>query len=101
MSGGQQQMLALCRAWVANPGVVLLDEVSMGLAPRIIDEIFAALRQLAAQGVALLIVEQYVARALEIADYTYLLEKGKTSIEGPPSELDQDALLGGYFGDGG
>jgi branched-chain amino acid transport system ATP-binding protein len=100
MSGGQQQMLALCRAWVANPDVVLLDEVSMGLAPRIVDEIFAALQQLAAQGVALLIVEQYIARALDIADYVYLLEKGNITVQGPPSELDRDALLSGYFGPG-
>ena len=72
----------------------------MGLAPRIVDEIFAALQQLAAQGVALLIVEQYIARALDIADYVYLLEKGNITVQGPPSELDRDALLSGYFGPG-
>jgi len=98
MSGGQQQMLALCRAWIAKPDVVLLDEVSMGLAPRIVDEIFDGLSWLAADGVSLLIVEQYVRRALEIADVVYLLDKGKVRFSGPPSSLDEAALLSGYFG---
>jgi branched-chain amino acid transport system ATP-binding protein len=98
MSGGQQQMLALSRAYVARPPLVLLDEVSVGLAPRVVDEIFDALRTLSASGVALLIVEQYVTRALAIADQVYLLDKGEVSFSGRPSELDQDALLAGYFG---
>src|SRR5262249_44242257 len=60
MSGGEQQMLALCRAWIGQAAVVMVDEVSMGLAPHIVDEIFVALRELRASGVALVIVEQYV-----------------------------------------
>jgi len=98
MSGGQQQMLALCRAWITEPTVVLLDEVSMGLAPRIVDEIFAALRDLAASGVALLVVEQYVNRALEVADHVYLMDKGEIAFSGPPTSLERDALLSGYLG---
>nr|WP_084144622.1 ABC transporter ATP-binding protein [Amycolatopsis jejuensis] len=98
MSGGQQQMLALCRAWIARPRVVLLDEVSMGLAPKIVDDIFGRLHELAADGVALVIVEQYVRRALDIADVVYLLDKGRVRFSGAPSELDQEALIGGYFG---
>jgi branched-chain amino acid transport system ATP-binding protein len=98
MSGGQQQMLALCRAWIARPDVVLLDEVSMGLAPRVVDQIFVALRALAASGTALLIVEQYMGRALEIADVAYLLSKGELSAGCAPSELDQDVLMANYFG---
>lgn len=98
MSGGQQQMLALSRAYVARPPLVLLDEVSVGLAPRVVDQIFDALRTLAATGVALLIVEQYVTRALAIADHVYLLDRGEVSFSGVPGELDQDALLAGYFG---
>ncbi len=98
MSGGQQQMLALSRAWNSGPQVVMLDEVSMGLAPLIVDEIFAALRDLAASGVALLIVEQYVNRVLDIANDVYLLEKGSISFHGAPTELDQAVLLSGYLG---
>ena len=67
MSGGQQQMLALMRAYLANPSLVLLDEVSLGLAPKIIDTIFEFLRRLAKRGIALLVVEQYVSRALSIS----------------------------------
>ncbi|ABW12373.1 ABC transporter related [Parafrankia sp. EAN1pec] len=101
MSGGQQQMLALARCYLAKPAVVLLDEVSMGLAPRIIDQIFDALHTLATQGVAMLLVEQYVSRALDLADQIYLLDRGTISFSGPPAELDQDSLLRGYLtGDG-
>jgi branched-chain amino acid transport system ATP-binding protein len=98
MSGGQQQMLALSRAWLARPQVVLLDEVSMGLAPRVVDEIFTALRQLAATGVALLLVEQYVDRALAMADHVHLLSRGSTSYSGPASGIDRDAVMRGYLG---
>ena len=98
MSGGEQQMLALCRAWIAEPSVVLLDEVSMGLAPKIIDKIFGRIQQLASEGVALLIVEQYVRRALDIADHVYLLDKGGIRASAAPDELDQEALVSGYFG---
>ncbi|WP_294570005.1 ABC transporter ATP-binding protein [uncultured Arthrobacter sp.] len=98
MSGGQQQMLALSRAWVAQPRIVLLDEVSMGLAPRVVDEIFTALRRLAASGVTLLLVEQYVSRALSIADQVNLMDKGEISFSGSPQDLDQDALVSGYLG---
>jgi len=98
MSGGQQQMLALCRAWTAEPRVVLLDEVSMGLAPKVVDEIYLALRELAAESVALLIVEQYVARALGIADEVYLLSQGKIVYNGPPGGVDEAVLAAGYLG---
>jgi branched-chain amino acid transport system ATP-binding protein len=98
MSGGQQQMLALARCWLAKPACVLLDEVSMGLAPRVVDDIFAALKGLAAEGVALLLVEQYVDRALELADRVQLLERGRTTFAGPADQLDRDAVLRGYLG---
>jgi branched-chain amino acid transport system ATP-binding protein len=98
LSGGQQQMLALARAWLAHPSVVLLDEVSMGLAPRVVDEIFLALRQLAATGTALLLVEQYVDRALEMADRVTLLQRGVVTFEGPAGQLDRDAVLQSYLG---
>ncbi|WP_019873772.1 ATP-binding cassette domain-containing protein [Sporichthya polymorpha] len=98
MSGGEQQMLALARAYIQRPRVVLLDEVSMGLAPRIVDEIFEFLRRLAAEGASLLIVEQYVKRALEVADAVYLLNKGQVSFAGEPSELDGEDLFTSYVG---
>jgi branched-chain amino acid transport system ATP-binding protein len=98
LSGGEQQMLALSRAYVAEPEVVLLDEVSMGLAPIVIDQIFVSLKTLAASGVSLLLVEQYVDRALDIADTVVLLDRGTVSFTGSPSELDHDALMRNYLG---
>jgi branched-chain amino acid transport system ATP-binding protein len=98
LSGGEQQMLALAHAYVADPAVVLLDEVSMGLAPKIVDEIFAYLGGLAGQGVALLLVEQYVTRALALADYVYILNKGRVEFAGEPGELGDDRILASYLG---
>jgi branched-chain amino acid transport system ATP-binding protein len=98
MSGGEQQMLALARAYVAGAKTVLLDEVSMGLAPKIIDEIFEYLHRLAAQGAALLLVEQYVARALELADFVYILNKGRVQFVGESDELGEEQILASYLG---
>jgi branched-chain amino acid transport system ATP-binding protein len=98
MSGGEQQMLALARAYVAGARTVLLDEVSMGLAPKIIDEIFEYLHRLAAQGAALLLVEQYVARALELADFVYILNKGRVQFVGESDELGEEQILASYLG---
>lgn len=98
LSGGQQQMLSLSRAYVTDPAYVLLDEVSMGLAPVVVDEIFESLATLAAQGRALLLVEQYVTRALELADYVYLLARGRVEFAGEPGELDAERLMARYMG---
>jgi branched-chain amino acid transport system ATP-binding protein len=100
MSGGQQQMLALSRCWLARPACVLLDEVSTGLAPRVVDEIYEALRRLAAGGTALVLVEQHVDRALALADRVQLLDRGRTAFAGTADAVDRDALLRGYLGDG-
>jgi branched-chain amino acid transport system ATP-binding protein len=78
--------------------VALLDEVSMGLAPKIVDEIFEFLGLLRDQGSSLLLVEQYVTRALEVADYVYLLNKGEVAFVGQPSELDGADVFAEYVG---
>jgi branched-chain amino acid transport system ATP-binding protein len=98
LSGGQQQMLALSRAFVSRPRVVLLDEVSMGLAPLVIDEIFAALRLLADQGIALVLVEQYVHRAMAMADHVVLLVRGQVSWSGPAKGIDEERITREYLG---
>jgi branched-chain amino acid transport system ATP-binding protein len=98
MSGGEQQMLALAHAYLAAPSVILLDEVSMGLAPLIVDEIFGHLRVLASAGTSMLVVEQYVARALVLADYVFVLRKGQIEFAGEPGELGEDSILASYLG---
>ena len=98
LSGGEQQMLALARAYLTGPSLVLLDEVSMGLAPVIVDQIFAFVDRLAEGGAALLLVEQYVTRALAISDFVYLLNKGRIVFAGEPGELDQEAVFESYVG---
>jgi branched-chain amino acid transport system ATP-binding protein len=98
LSGGEQQMLALAHAYLAAPSVILLDEVSMGLAPLIVDEIFEHLRALASAGTSMLVVEQYVARALALADYVFVLRKGQIEFAGEPGELGEDSILASYLG---
>ena len=98
LSGGEQQMLALSAARVRRPSVILLDEVSTGLAPQVIDEIFSFLTALAAGGASLLVVEQYVSRALALADYVYILRHGSVAFVGEPAELSDDAVFANYFG---
>jgi branched-chain amino acid transport system ATP-binding protein len=87
LSGGEQQMLVIGRAIMAEPKLMLIDEPSLGLAPRMIEEVFAVLHRLRAQGLALLIVEQNTRVALEIADYGYVMESGRIVLEGAAEEL--------------
>jgi branched-chain amino acid transport system ATP-binding protein len=98
MSGGEQQMLALARAYARSPQVILLDEVSMGLAPIIVDEIFEFLGRVAAEGTALLIVEQYIRKALQLAHYVYVLAGGRLVLLGEPGELEGTDLFAHYLG---
>jgi branched-chain amino acid transport system ATP-binding protein len=98
LSGGEQQMLALARVYITEPRVVLVDEVSLGLAPKIVDEIFAFLQSLVAQGTSLLLVEQYVTRALAMADYVYILKKGRVVFAGEPAEIDAQDVFEEYVG---
>jgi len=87
LSGGQQQMLAIGRAMMACPRLLLLDEPSLGLAPALVSELFRVVRHINASGVAVLLVEQNVAMALELARRAYVLEEGRIVAEGPPREL--------------
>jgi branched-chain amino acid transport system ATP-binding protein len=99
MSGGEQQMLALARAYIRSPKLILLDEVSMGLAPRIVDEIFTFLERLVHhQRSSLLLVEQYVSKAMALADYVYVLGRGRVTFAGEPAELADDDLFSRYLG---
>jgi branched-chain amino acid transport system ATP-binding protein len=98
LSGGQQQMLALSRAFLCHPRIILLDEVSMGLAPVIVDRMFESLERLAATDVSLVIVEQYINRVIAMADVAYLLTRGTITWSGPAGDLNADAVMANYLG---
>lgn len=98
LSGGEQQMLAIVRAYISHPGLVLVDEASMGLAPLVVDALFNFLGQVAKDGVTLLIVEQYVTRALALADTVYLLNHGRIAFSGAASELSSEEIFERYLG---
>ncbi|MBV8500200.1 MAG: ABC transporter ATP-binding protein [Paucibacter sp.] len=101
LSGGEQQMLAMARAVMLNPEVVLLDEPSMGLAPILVDEVFKIIGRLKTQGVTMLLVEQFAAAALAVADEAYVLENGSISLHGPAARLrDDPAVKAAYLGGG-
>jgi branched-chain amino acid transport system ATP-binding protein len=97
LSGGEQQMLALARALMARPTLLMVDEISMGLAPLIVGQLFEALRGLADRGTSLLLVEQYVETALELADYVYVMEKGAIVDVGQAADL-RGSLASAYLG---
>ena len=90
LSGGERQMLALGRALMSQPKLLMLDEPSLGLAPLVVREIFRTIERLRAEGVSILLVEQNARAALEVADYGYVLETGEIGLHGPASELAHD-----------
>ncbi|SPB13298.1 ABC transporter [Caballeronia novacaledonica] len=99
LSGGEQQMLAMARAIMLNPDLVLLDEPSMGLAPILVDEVFRIIERLKADGVTMLLVEQFAAAALNVADYGYVLENGRVATHGPAEQLRNDpSVKAAYLG---
>jgi len=96
LSGGEQQMLAVSRALLARPSVLLLDEISMGLAPQIVGLLFDAVEQLRSDGHTIVLVEQYLTYALKLADICYVMSKGRIVFTGEPAELRGSATLTGY-----
>jgi branched-chain amino acid transport system ATP-binding protein len=98
LSGGQQQMVAIGRALMSNPKLLLCDEISLGLAPIIIRDLYARLPAIVAEGISLLIVEQDIAQALAAADHVYCLQEGRVALEGVPGALTRDAISAAYFG---
>jgi branched-chain amino acid transport system ATP-binding protein len=98
LSGGQQQMAAIGRALMANPRLLLCDELSLGLAPIVIRDIYTALPEIRRQGTALVIVEQDVSRAINAADRIYCMMEGRVTLEGPPASLSREAVHAAYFG---
>lgn len=101
LSGGEQQMLAMARAMMSRPSLLLLDEPSMGLAPIIVDQIFGLIRDIAADGTAILLVEQNARRALQISQRAYVMESGEMTLQGSADALlHDDAIRRAYLGDG-
>ena len=98
LSGGQRQMLAIGRGIMMEPKLLLCDEISLGLAPVVIKDIYAKLREIADTGVTLMIVEQDVNRSLKHSDYAYVILEGRVVMEGKSSELDPEEVNDAYFG---
>lgn len=98
LSGGQRQMLAIARAMMANPELIICDEISLGLAPVIIKDIYASLHEINRSGVSFLLVEQETKRALNHSDYAYVIVKGEVVMEGESASLSEDKIAEVYFG---
>jgi branched-chain amino acid transport system ATP-binding protein len=98
LSGGQQQMCAIARALMSNPRLLLCDEISLGLAPIIVRDIYARLPAIVAEGLSLIVVEQDIAQALKAAAQVYCLQEGRIALQGKATELTRDSISAAYFG---
>ena len=98
LSGGQQQMVAIGRALMVNPRVLLCDEISLGLSPAVIRDVYAALAEIKRRGTTVILVEQDLGAALRAADRVYCFMEGRVRLSGRPSELTRDAIHAAYFG---
>jgi branched-chain amino acid transport system ATP-binding protein len=98
LSGGEQQMLALARAMVNKPALVAVDEASLGLAPPVVDKVYEVLRHIVVSGAAVILVEQYIDRALAFADSLYVLSKGGIVFAGDASGVSHDDIYAQYLG---
>ena len=100
LSGGQQQMVAIGRALMSNPTLMLCDEISLGLAPKIIKDIYQAIPLIRSRGTSILVVEQDVSQALAVSDRVYCFMEGRVTLTGAPADLSRDAIAKAYFGMG-
>jgi branched-chain amino acid transport system ATP-binding protein len=98
LSGGEQQMVAIGRALMSNPRVLLCDEISLGLAPIIIRDIYQALPKIKSTGASVIIVEQDIQQAMKVADRIYCFQKGRISLAGSPAAFSRDEIHNAYFG---
>jgi branched-chain amino acid transport system ATP-binding protein len=98
LSGGQQQMVAIGRALMSNPRVLLCDEISLGLAPVVIKDIYASLPRIKAGGTSVIVVEQDISQALRVADRVVCMMEGRVTLEGTPADLSRAAIHDAYFG---
>jgi branched-chain amino acid transport system ATP-binding protein len=98
LSGGQQQMVAIGRALMSNPDILLCDEISLGLAPVVIKDIYAVLPRIKASGASIIIVEQDIGQALKVADRVYCMMEGRVTLQGRPSEITREDIHAAYFG---